>query len=64
MNNARQNVQCTAQDLENAKRHLQSALTTVEKDENRTQIQSAMSAIDNAINSVQSTISNYTESRK
>lgn len=64
MNNARQNVQCTAQDLENAKRHLQSALTTVEKDENRNQIQSAMNAIDNAINSVQSTITNYTESTK
>lgn len=64
MNNARQNVQCTAQDLENAKRHLQSALTTVEKDENRTQIQSAMNAVDNAINAVQTTINNYTESRK
>ncbi|WP_205694246.1 EscE/YscE/SsaE family type III secretion system needle protein co-chaperone [Clostridium manihotivorum] len=62
MANARQNVQTTFDELNHCKQHLQDALNTVEKDQNRQKIQRSLDAVNNAINVTQDTISTYTES--
>ncbi|SHI82393.1 hypothetical protein SAMN02745163_00802 [Clostridium cavendishii DSM 21758] len=64
MNNAIENVKTAAHDLQHARQHIQDALNSVEKQENRTKIQGTLSAIDNAITSAQQTINNYMESSK
>lgn len=61
MKNARQNVECTINDLKCSKENLEQALSTVEKDINRKAIQNTLSAVDNALQTAQTTIDNYYE---
>lgn len=61
MNNARQNVESSIKDLECSKKHLEEALTTVEKDVNKKNIQSSLNAVTEALNNTKSTIENYYE---
>lgn len=61
MKNARQNVECTIKDLKCSKENLEQALSTVEKDVNRKAIQNTLSAVDNALQTAQTTIDNYYE---
>ena len=64
MKNARQNVQCSIRDLECSKKHLEQALTTVEKDVNKQNIESSLCAVTEALDNAKSTIDNYYESPK
>lgn len=62
MVDAIQNVRTATNDLQHARQRLQDALSSVEKQENRTKIQSTLSAVEGALNSAEQTISNYRES--
>lgn len=62
MSNAKQNVESTINDLRTAKQRLQQALSTVEKEANRKNIESSLTAVETALSQVQNTISNYVES--
>lgn len=61
MKNARQNVECTINDLKCSKENLEQALSTVEKDVNKKAIQNTLNAVDNALKTAQTTIDNYYE---
>lgn len=61
MNNAIQSVRTASHDLEHARQHLRDALSSVEKPENRTKIESTLGVVENAISSVEQTINNYSE---
>lgn len=62
MKNARQNVQCSVDDLQKAKNSLDQALQSVEKQENKTRIQQTCDAVQSALTKAQDTINNYVES--
>ncbi|HYE82034.1 MAG TPA: EscE/YscE/SsaE family type III secretion system needle protein co-chaperone [Clostridia bacterium] len=57
--NAKQRVQKVFSQLSDAKTSLNQALNTVEKPENRQQIQNTLNAIENAINTTSTALSNY-----
>ncbi len=59
--NARQQVQDTYNQLQTCKTNLTQAVNSAEKQENKTQIQSTIAAIDNAISTANRTLSNYQE---
>ncbi|MCC5909593.1 MAG: hypothetical protein JJT76_04050 [Clostridiaceae bacterium] len=59
--NARQQVQEVYTQLETCKNNLTQALQTVEKQQNKVQIQSTIAAIDNAVTTANRTLSNYEE---
>lgn len=61
MKNARENVECSIKDLECSKRHLEQALSTVEKDVNKEKIQSSLNAVTSALDTAKCTIENYYE---
>ncbi|GIM27505.1 hypothetical protein CPJCM30710_01710 [Clostridium polyendosporum] len=62
MNDGKQNVESTINDLRSAKQRLQQALSTVEKEANKKNIQSSLTSVETALSQVQNTISNYVES--
>lgn len=62
MSDAKQNVESTINDLRTAKQRLQQALSTVEKEANRKNIESSLTAVETALSQAQNTISNYVES--
>lgn len=59
--NAREQVQDVYNQLQSCKDNLNQALKTVEKQENKVQIQSTIAAIDNAVSTANRTLSNYQE---
>lgn len=59
--NARQQVQDTYNQLNACKNNLSQALGSVEKQQNKVQIQSTIAAIDNALSTANRTLSNYQE---
>ncbi|WP_139176426.1 hypothetical protein [Natronincola peptidivorans] len=59
--NARQQVQDTFNQLQTCKQNLLQAVNSVEKQENKVQIQSTIAAIDSAISTANRTLSNYQE---
>ena len=59
--NAKQHVQDVTNHLQNAKNCLNNALSSVEKPENRQQIQNTLNAVDGALQNATSTLSNYKE---
>ncbi|WP_286909780.1 hypothetical protein [Clostridium sp. UBA1652] len=62
MKNARQNVECSIDDLQKVKQHLDQALQSVEKQENKARIQQTCDAVQSALTKAQDTINNYVES--
>ncbi|GMQ62841.1 hypothetical protein [Vallitalea maricola] len=60
--NAIQHVHDVQSQLESAKNGLNQAISTVEKPENKKRIQDTLNAVNNALTSVNNTISNYQES--
>lgn len=63
MKNARQNVESSIKDLECSKRHLEQALTTVERDVNKKNIEASLNAVNSALENTKCTIDNYYEPR-
>ena len=59
--NAKQHVQDVTSHLQNAKNGLNSALSSVEKPENKQKIQDTLNAVDGALQNATNTLSNYTE---
>ena len=59
--NAKQHVQDVTNHLQNAKNCLNNALSTVEKPENKQQIQNTLNAVDGALQNATTTLSNYKE---
>lgn len=59
--NARQNVQEVYNQLQSSKNSLNQALSTVEKAENKQQIQATLNAVDSAMQTASNTLSNYKE---
>lgn len=59
--NAKQNVQEVQTQLQNCKRSLNQAISSVEKPENRQKIQNTLNSVDNALNSVNSALTSYVE---
>jgi len=59
--NAKQHVQDVTNHLQNAKNCLNTALSTVEKPENKQQIQNTLNAVDGALQNATTTLSNYKE---
>lgn len=59
--NAKQHVQDVCSQLESAKNCLNQALNSVEKPENRQKIQSTLNAVDNALQTANTTLSSYQE---
>ncbi|MTI49155.1 hypothetical protein [Sporosalibacterium faouarense] len=59
--NARQRVQDAYTQLQTCKDNLNQAVNSVEKQQNKVQIQSTIAAIDNAITTANRTLSNYQE---
>lgn len=59
--NAKQHVQDVTNHLQNAKNCLNNALTSVEKPENKQQIQNTLNAVDGALQNATTTLSNYKE---
>ncbi|KUO76967.1 MAG: hypothetical protein APF77_19120 [Clostridia bacterium BRH_c25] len=57
--NAKQQVQKVFSQLSDAKISLNQALSTVEKPENKQQIQNTLNAVENAINTTSTALSNY-----
>ncbi|TGE36096.1 hypothetical protein E4K67_21420 [Desulfosporosinus fructosivorans] len=57
--NAKQHVQDVTNHLQDAKNCLNNALTSVEKPENKQQIQNTLNAVDGAIQTANTTLSNY-----
>ncbi|MBL4933431.1 MULTISPECIES: EscE/YscE/SsaE family type III secretion system needle protein co-chaperone [Clostridium] len=62
MKNAKEHIQSSLKDLQNARTCLQDALQSVEKPENRTKIQDTFNAVDGALTKAQDTINTYKES--
>lgn len=56
---AKQQVQDAFSQLTNVKNSLNQALTSAEKPENKQQIQNTLNAIENAINTTTTALSNY-----
>ena len=59
--NAKQHVQDVTNHLRDAQNCLNNALGSVEKPENRTQIQNTLNAVDSALQNATTTLSNYKE---
>ena len=59
--NARQQVQDVCNQLESAKNSLNQAISSAEKPENKQKIQSTLSAVDSALQTANTTLSNYQE---
>lgn len=59
--NAKQHVQDVQQQLQNSTNCLNSALSSVEKPENRQKIQETLNAVNGAMQSVNNTLNNYQE---
>ncbi|WP_298841205.1 EscE/YscE/SsaE family type III secretion system needle protein co-chaperone [Clostridium sp.] len=59
--NAKQHVQDVTNHLQEAKNCLTNALSSVEKPENKQQIQNTLNSVDAALQNANSTISNYQE---
>ena len=59
--NAKQHVQDVTTHLQDAKNCLNNALGSVEKPENKQQIQNTLTSVDDAIQKANTTLSNYTE---
>jgi len=59
--NAKQHVQDVTNHLQDAKNCLNNALTSVEKPENKQQIQNTLNAVDGALQNATTTLSNYKE---
>lgn len=57
--NAKQHVQEVFSQLSNAKNSLNQALTSAEKPENKQQIQNSLNAVENAITTTSTTLTNY-----
>lgn len=57
--NAKQHVQDVTNHLQDAKNCLNNALSSVEKPENKQQIQNTLNAVDGALQSATTTLSNY-----
>lgn len=57
--NAKQQVQKVFSQLSDARNSLNQALSTVEKPENKQQIQNTLNAVENAINTTSTALSNY-----
>lgn len=57
--NAKQQVQKVFSQLSDAKNSLNEALTSAEKPENKQQIQNTLNAVENAINTTSTALSNY-----
>ncbi|GKX31598.1 hypothetical protein SH1V18_40780 [Vallitalea longa] len=60
--NAIQHVHDVQSQLQSAKSCLNQAISTVEKPENKKRIQDTLNAVDNALNTCNTTITNYQES--
>ncbi len=59
--NARQHVQDVRNQLQSSKNCLNQALTSVEKSQNKQHIQDTLNAVDKALQTADSTLSNYQE---
>lgn len=59
--NAKQHIQDVYHKLETSRTCLNEAMNTVEKDENRQQIQNTLNAVQTALQAATTTLSNYTE---
>lgn len=59
--NAKQHVQDVYHKLETSRTCLNEAMNTVEKEENRQEIQSTLNAVQSALQAATSTLSNYKE---
>ncbi|WP_461206335.1 hypothetical protein [Clostridium sp. DL1XJH146] len=59
--NARQNVQQVCNELEQCKSQLTQAVSTVEKPQNKQQIQQTLNAVENACQQAKNTLDNYQE---
>ena len=59
--NAKQHVQDVTNHLQKAKNCLNTALSSVEKPENKQQIQLTLNAVDGALQNATTTLSNYKE---
>ena len=59
--NAKQHVQDVAEGLQNAQNCLNSALGSVEKPENKKQIENTLKSVDEALKKAKTTLSNYIE---
>lgn len=59
--NAKQHVQDVTNHLQDAKKCLNNALNSVEKPENKQKIQDTLNAVDGAMQTATSTLSNYQE---
>jgi len=59
--NAKQHVQDVSEGLQNAQNCLNSALGSVEKPENKNQIEKTLKSVDEALKNAKTTLSNYIE---
>jgi len=59
--NAKQNVQDVTEGLQNAQNCLNNALGSVEKPENKQQIENTLKSVDEALKNANATLSNYIE---
>jgi len=59
--NAKQHVQDVSEGLQNAQNCLNSALGSVEKPENKKQIEKTLKSVDEALKNAKTTLSNYIE---
>ncbi len=59
--NAKQHVQDVTTQLQDAKNCLNQALSSVEKPENKQQIQNTLNSVDSALQNANDTLSNYKE---
>ncbi|MGH4123389.1 MAG: EscE/YscE/SsaE family type III secretion system needle protein co-chaperone [Clostridium sp.] len=59
--NARQHVEDVYHKLQTSRTSLTEAISTVEKEENRQQIQNTLNAVQSALQTATETLSNYTE---
>ena len=59
--NAKQHVQDVTNHLQSAKKCLNNALSTVEKPENKQQIQNTLTSVEGALQNATTTLSNYKE---
>ena len=59
--NAKQNVQDVSEGLQNAQNCLNSALGSVEKPENKQQIEITLKSVDEALKNAKATLLNYIE---
>lgn len=64
MKSARENLQSSIEDLECSKKHLEEALTTVEKEVNKKNLQSSLNAVSCALDNAKCSMQNYYEPPK